>query len=270
MDSFHQGLSLNGSLANLSLNNSVKTPHRGAGCAGGGNIKAALGTSLSNTTPGRSAKTPTNPSKSVGSKLNKSGGAGGNRRTPSAGGDRFMPGRYNFEMAGYLLTQTDMVKEKVPSSQPNSNNSIAAAGDSNNQQPSTEFELEVPARKLESSYSKSLTESLLGVTDLTQTRILSFAQKPSCPPEGYQNALKVIYQGSASSSHSSNPSTKYRVLPKTPERVLDAPDVVDDFYLNLLDWSKSNVVGIALGDQVYLWTAHTAEITKIPCDKHDA
>jgi WD40 repeat protein len=36
--------------------------------------------------------------------------------------------------------------------------------------------------------------------------------------------------------------------------------------LNVLDWSKSNVVGIALKDQVYLWTAHTAEIVRLPCD----
>lgn len=73
-----------------------------------------------------------------------------------------------------------------------------------------------------------------------------------------------MYQGS--SVVSSNPVVKYRVYPKSPDRVLDAPDIVDDFYLNLLDWSDSNVVAIALKDQVYLWTAHTAEIVRIPCD----
>ncbi len=31
-----------------------------------------------------------------------------------------------------------------------------------------------------------------------------------------------------------------------PERVLDAPNMVDDFYLNLLDWSGENVLAIAL------------------------
>lgn len=48
--------------------------------------------------------------------------------------------------------------------------------------------------------------------------------------------------------------------------MLDAPDIVDDFYLNLLDWSSKNVVAIALREQAYLWTAHTAEIQRIPCD----
>ncbi len=73
-----------------------------------------------------------------------------------------------------------------------------------------------------------------------------------------------MYQGG--SGGSSTGLAKYRVLPKSPERVLDAPDLVDDYYLNILDWSKTNVVAIALRDQVYLWTAHTAEITRLPCD----
>jgi hypothetical protein len=74
----------------------------------------------------------------------------------------------------------------------------------------------------------------------------------------------VVYQGSASVNQ--NQVSKYRVYPKSPDRVLDAPDVLDDFYLNLLDWSATNVVAIALKDQVYLWTAHTAEIVRLPCD----
>ena len=31
-------------------------------------------------------------------------------------------------------------------------------------------------------------------------------------------------------------------MPTTQERILDAPDLVDDYYLNLLDWSSNNVV----------------------------
>lgn len=36
---------------------------------------------------------------------------------------------------------------------------------------------------------------------------------------------------------------------------MDAPDLVDDYYLNLLDWGSSNVLAIALGCTVYLWDA---------------
>ncbi|CAH8359137.1 unnamed protein product [Eruca vesicaria subsp. sativa] len=46
-----------------------------------------------------------------------------------------------------------------------------------------------------------------------------------------------------------------RYIPQTSERTLDAPDIVDDFYLNLLDWGSANVLAIALGHTVYLWDA---------------
>lgn len=29
---------------------------------------------------------------------------------------------------------------------------------------------------------------------------------------------------------------------QSAERTLDAPDIIDDFYLNLLDWGRSNVL----------------------------
>ncbi|KAI3922171.1 hypothetical protein MKX01_005860 [Papaver californicum] len=38
-------------------------------------------------------------------------------------------------------------------------------------------------------------------------------------------------------------------------RVLDAPGIVNDFYLNLLDWGSRNVIAISLGNTVYLWDA---------------
>ncbi|XP_059639496.1 cell division cycle 20.2, cofactor of APC complex-like [Cornus florida] len=40
-----------------------------------------------------------------------------------------------------------------------------------------------------------------------------------------------------------------------PERILVVSELLDEFYLNLLDWSSSNIVAIALGNSVYLWNA---------------
>ena len=40
---------------------------------------------------------------------------------------------------------------------------------------------------------------------------------------------------------------------QAPERILDAPELLDDYYLNLLDWGKNNVLAVALGDSIYLW-----------------
>lgn len=44
------------------------------------------------------------------------------------------------------------------------------------------------------------------------------------------------------------------------EKVLDAPNMVDDFYLNLLDWSNQNVLAIALKDHAYCMDYETKRI----------
>jgi cell division cycle 20-like protein 1 (cofactor of APC complex) len=62
-----------------------------------------------------------------------------------------------------------------------------------------------------------------------------------------------------------SPRRQLRSVCKTPYRVLDAPELVDDFYLNLVDWSSTNVLGVGLGSCVYLWTAHNAAVSKL-CD----
>ena len=45
--------------------------------------------------------------------------------------------------------------------------------------------------------------------------------------------------------------------------MLDAPGLVDDYYLNLLDWSVSNQVAIGLERTVYVWNADTGTVAKL-------
>jgi cell division cycle protein 20 (cofactor of APC complex) len=51
-----------------------------------------------------------------------------------------------------------------------------------------------------------------------------------------------------------------RCIPQFPEKILDAPDLVDDYYLNLLDWSCDNILAVCLAQTVYLWNANTGDI----------
>lgn len=44
---------------------------------------------------------------------------------------------------------------------------------------------------------------------------------------------------------------------------MDAPEIVDDYYLNLLDWSSSNILAIALGHTVYLWDASDGSTSEL-------
>jgi hypothetical protein len=45
-----------------------------------------------------------------------------------------------------------------------------------------------------------------------------------------------------------------------PFKVLDAPALADDFYLSLVDWSAQNVLAVALGSSIYLWSACTSKV----------
>lgn len=54
-----------------------------------------------------------------------------------------------------------------------------------------------------------------------------------------------------------------RYISQSPERILDAPELVNDFYLNLVDWSCDNVLAVALGAGVYLWNASNGEIKEL-------
>ncbi|CAF0984685.1 unnamed protein product [Adineta steineri] len=62
-----------------------------------------------------------------------------------------------------------------------------------------------------------------------------------------------------------SPKKTIRRIPKVPFKVLDAPDLHDDFYLNLIDWSSSNVLSVGLGACVYLCNAQTNNV-QLLCD----
>ncbi|KAI3374942.1 hypothetical protein L3Q82_021480, partial [Scortum barcoo] len=149
------------------------------------------------------------------------------KQTPSKmGGDRFIPVRNSKQMdvASFLLT-----KENEPADTSNT------AGTSENQ--------------------KAWSMSLNGY-NIEDAKILHLGGKPLNAPEGYQNNLKVLY------SQVTTPASvkKTRYISSTPDRILDAPELRNDFYLNLLDWSSRNVLAVALHNSVYLWDASQGDI----------
>jgi len=60
-------------------------------------------------------------------------------------------------------------------------------------------------------------------------------------------------------------ANRFRKIPALPFKVLDAPALGDDFYLNLIDWSSKNVLSVGLSSCVYLWSPKTSSVTKL-CD----
>ncbi|SCV69836.1 BQ2448_1230 [Microbotryum intermedium] len=62
-----------------------------------------------------------------------------------------------------------------------------------------------------------------------------------------------------------SPKKQQRAMSRVPFKVLDAPELADDYYLNLIDWSAHNVLAVGLGSSIYTWSAHTSEVKKL-CD----
>jgi WD40 repeat protein len=54
-----------------------------------------------------------------------------------------------------------------------------------------------------------------------------------------------------------------RKINKQPYKILDAPKLKDDFYNNLLDWNKDDLIAISLGNIAYVWSGRSNEAEKL-------
>ncbi|KIV90817.1 hypothetical protein PV10_05424 [Exophiala mesophila] len=81
------------------------------------------------------------------------------------------------------------------------------------------------------------------------------------------NARSDLYSVSpinySSQSILQTPRKPPRPIAKVPYKVLDAPELADDFYLNLVDWGSANILGVGLGSCVYMWNSATGKVTQL-------
>ena len=76
-----------------------------------------------------------------------------------------------------------------------------------------------------------------------------------------RSVLQQVGQEGDPASQSSTVSRKiHRKVLSAPTRILDAPDIVNDYYLQLISWGKDNILAVALAQSVYLWNAGSGEI----------
>ncbi|KAL0452830.1 UNVERIFIED_CONTAM: protein FIZZY-RELATED 3 [Sesamum latifolium] len=90
--------------------------------------------------------------------------------------------------------------------------------------------------------------------------MLRFKTEQHCSGPNSPYSPSILRQDSALSGEVSTPPKPPRKVPKTPHKVLDAPALQDDFYLNLVDWSSQNVLAVGLGTCVYLWSASNSKV----------
>lgn len=111
---------------------------------------------------------------------------------------------------------------------------------------------------------KLIKETCQGVAN-EKEKLLHLRTRPIEQDQLYAENIKVLY--SSSSSASVNGGMKKNGLMRTvqtaPEKILDAPDFRDDFYLNLIDWSSTNNLAVALNRDLYIWNATNKEISQL-------
>jgi cell division cycle 20, cofactor of APC complex len=105
------------------------------------------------------------------------------------------------------------------------------------------------------AYEATLAEAC-GIS--TNQRILAF--RPAAPESSKPIDLRTQYNRPLKQATAQSAQFRRRIQ-SAPERVLDAPGLVDDYYLNLLDWSSGNQVAIGLERNVYVWSAESGTVS---------
>ncbi|KAJ7418972.1 Fizzy-related protein like protein [Pitangus sulphuratus] len=97
----------------------------------------------------------------------------------------------------------------------------------------------------------------------------SLSTKRSSPDDGNEvSPYSLSPVSNKSQKLLRSPRKPTRKISKIPFKVLDAPELQDDFYLNLVDWSSLNVLSVGLGTCVYLWSACTSQGNLVAVGTH--
>jgi cell division cycle 20, cofactor of APC complex len=187
-------------------------------------------------------------------------------------GDRFIPSRSNMEIAKHQMSKRHYSHQHSFASDLSNSTSADPANNNDNNTSTTNNDSEVTLQRQRTlvddtkkeTYQSNLSSALLGVDDLKNSRVLSYADKAPAPKGDTISNLNVLYSASASAAQKKHSSKLVsRQIPSAPSRILDAPELMDDYYLNLVSWSDTNVLAVALGQTVYLWNASTSAIEEL-------
>ncbi|TMW69301.1 hypothetical protein Poli38472_001457 [Pythium oligandrum] len=106
-------------------------------------------------------------------------------------------------------------------------------------------------------YQETLAANLLSQSPSQPTSILRFHETENA----FSYANTSLNHPKAALCLSQ--TTRTRHIPSAPTRILDAPELRDDYYLNLVSWGENNVLAVALGQIVYLYHTETGAIQEI-------
>jgi cell division cycle 20, cofactor of APC complex len=181
------------------------------------------------------------------------------------GGDRFIPNRsgMNIELSKHMLRTSASadVDDEAADTRAGSTSNVVDDSNTSKSIPSNQ---KVVSDANKDEYASRLSATLLGVDDKANNRILSFQDKAPVPKGDTINNLNILYSATGGAEQKkTNVKLVSRHIPSAPTRILDAPDLMDDYYLNLLSWSDTNILAVALSNTVYLWNATSGDIQEL-------
>jgi len=184
------------------------------------------------------------------------------KTTINYAGDRFIPNRgASSALANSGSGKLDLQEKSRPKSRNGEGSSLLASAtdDAIAALESLNLDDEPASYSRPSPNTVAYQDSLADACGVSlNTRILQF--KPAPPESSKPIDLRQQYNRPLKPTTSSATQFRRRVA-TAPERVLDAPGLIDDYYLNLLDWSSGNQVAIGLERNVYVWSADEGSVS---------
>ncbi|KAJ7548117.1 hypothetical protein O6H91_08G118500 [Diphasiastrum complanatum] len=204
-------------------------------------------------------------------RFNTADGAGLETPSPSSRttySDRFIPSRSSSSLAGFALLDKSPTGANIAQGNETREDGSAAytmllrtelfGGDGGPFSPTTPEKAAGTSSRDPTRFPTTTARNLFRFKN--DRRVVS----PNAMPESPYSLSPVGIDGALAGSGGS-PRKAPRKIARSPYKVLDAPALQDDFYLNLVDWSSHNVLSVGLGTCVYLWSACTSKVTKL-CD----
>ncbi|KAI4351186.1 hypothetical protein L6164_005566 [Bauhinia variegata] len=111
-------------------------------------------------------------------------------------------------------------------------------------------------------YRQKIDENLTLDSEGRPFRILVFRGSPKSSRKSIRH-IDEMREEEMVALQNSTKKNQFRRLPKTEDRILDAPNIRNDYYLNIMDWGKNNILAVALDSDLYLWNADNRNVLKL-------
>ncbi|RYY86076.1 hypothetical protein EON63_06390 [archaeon] len=108
-----------------------------------------------------------------------------------------------------------------------------------------------------------LSKELSNLTAGGDKRILECRKSLSPVPDRSSSSRAVFSRRDSLEPALSINKPVIRSMPSQPKKILDVPNLMNDYYLNPLHWGSRNAVAVALGNTVYVWHADTGQVDSV-------